>query len=48
MADPITPRDQYQALVDENGRVTLEWYSWMIEITRKLNDLETRLAALEP
>jgi len=48
MVEAIAPRDQYQALVDENGRVTLEWYSWFIEITKKLNELETRLEALEP
>jgi len=48
MIELLSPLDQYQAFVDENGRVTPEWYSWLVEIGRKMAELEARIVALEP
>lgn len=51
MADiprPFGPLDQYQPFVDENGRITPEWYSWLKALCDELNrlrDIETRVAA---
>jgi hypothetical protein len=45
---PFGPLDQYQAFVDEFGRVTPEWYSWLKQLCDELNrlrDIEARVAA---
>ena len=36
MVNPFAPLDQYQPFVDEDGRVTLEWYSWLSRLTEGL------------
>lgn len=35
----FAPRDQYQPFVDEFGRVTPEWYSWLKLLCDELNRL---------
>jgi len=47
MSHSSAPLDHYQAFVDEDGRVTLEWYSWLVEIARIINELEARIEELE-
>jgi len=44
---PFSPLDQYQPFVDEFGRVTPEWYSWLKQLCDELNrlrDIEARVA----
>jgi hypothetical protein len=45
---PFSPLDQYESFVDEQGRITPEWYSWLKQLCDELNrlrDIETRVAA---
>ena len=35
----FAPLDQYEPFVDELGRVTPEWYSWLTLLCDKLNDI---------
>lgn len=49
MIRPFAPLDQYQSFVDEFGRVTPEWYSWLKQLCDELNrlrDIEARVAAI--
>jgi hypothetical protein len=42
------PLDQYQPFIDEFGRVTPEWYSWLKQLCEELNrlrDIEVKVAA---
>ena len=46
---PFGPLDQYQPFVDEFGRITPEWYSWLGLLCNELNrlrDIEARVAAI--
>ena len=43
METPFGPLDQYQPFIDEFGRVTPEWYSWLGQLCNELN----RLRAVE-
>ena len=36
---PFGPLDQYQPFIDEFGRVTPEWYSWLGQLCNELNRL---------
>jgi hypothetical protein len=48
MIKHFAPLDQYQPFIDEFGRVTPEWYSWLKQLCDELNrlrDIEVRVAA---
>jgi hypothetical protein len=38
---PFAPLDQYQPFVDEFGRVTPEWYSWLSQIANRISGTAT-------
>jgi hypothetical protein len=38
---PFDPLDQYQAFVDEFGRVTPEWYSWLTQMANRVGGTAT-------
>lgn len=45
MAEPLTPLDQYQPFVDEFGRVTPDWYTWLGLVAARLPVRNTKFDA---
>lgn len=42
MAEKLfAPLDQYEPFVDEDGRITPQWYSWLMLLCDELNRLNT-------